>query len=170
MRFTVTGEWTKNHLLALIVWFFLLFALLLWLTNGALYFQAMTLDPASVTAYYLGDEATFRSPRSLRMLLEVSHFHLFAMAVMITTLTHLLLFVPIPPKWKARLVVLTFTGALADELSGWGVRFLHPAFAWSKVAGFLALQVGYLACVVLVGWALWTHAKSAYRDSERAAA
>ena len=39
--------------------------------------------------YYLGNEALFTSPRSYQGLLEVSHFHLFAMGMLLLVLTHL---------------------------------------------------------------------------------
>jgi hypothetical protein len=92
MRFVVTGEWSRNDLLRLILFLFLVFVLLFWMTNWLLYFQNMTLDPASVVKYYRGDpEAEFgRPPRPLGALAEVSHFHLFSMGLLVMTLTHLL--------------------------------------------------------------------------------
>ena len=63
MRYVVTGEWSKNDLLRLILGLFLVYVLLFWVTNWVLYFQKMTLDPASVVEYYLGDsEAEFGRP------------------------------------------------------------------------------------------------------------
>ena len=60
MRFVVTGEWNRNQLLRLILFFFLVYILMFWVTNWILYFEKMSLDPASVVSYYLGDtEADF---------------------------------------------------------------------------------------------------------------
>ena len=56
MRFFVTGEWTRNRLLQVIVALYALYVSLLWLTNALLYFSKMSLAPASVVAYYLGNE------------------------------------------------------------------------------------------------------------------
>lgn len=167
MRFTVTGEWTRNRLLALIVWFFLLFSLGLWATNLGLYLHSMGTDIAGIQAHYLGDEATFRSPRSIRGLLEVTHFHLFAMGLFLLTWTHLLLFVPISLRARAFWITTAFVSALADEASGWLIRFVHRDFAYLKMASFCALQVSLLVIFGLVSWALASHAKSAYRDGER---
>lgn len=152
MRFFVTGEWSRNRLLQVIVVLYAIYVGLLWFTNLGLYFAKMDLNPASVVSYYLGNEALFTSPRSYQGLLEVSHFHLFAMGMLLLVLTHLMLFVPLGNRWKAWLIIAPFLSALVDEGSGWLVRFGHPAFAWLKVAGFLALQA---SLALLIGVSLW---------------
>ena len=95
MRFVVTGEWSQNRLLQLIIVIFVIYVAGLWLTNALLYFQKMDLTSASVTQYYLGSEEHFLQPRSYQGMLEVTHFHLFAMGLLLLTLTHLMLFVPL---------------------------------------------------------------------------
>jgi len=152
VRFVVTGEWTRNRLLQTIVALYAVYVAGLWLTNALLYFSKMSLTPGSVVGYYLGSEERFLSPRSYQGLLEVSHFHLFAMGMLLLVLTHLMLFVPISNRWKGWLIVLPFGAAILDEGAGWLVRFAHPGFAWLKIAGFLLLQ-GSLAALILV--ALW---------------
>lgn len=152
MRFVVTGEWTRNRLLQTIVVCYAAYVALLWCTNAALYFAKMDLTPSSVVSYYLGDEARFTSPRSYQGLLEVSHFHLFAMGLLLLVLTHLMLFVPLANRTKAWLIASPFAAALLDEGAGWLVRFVHPGFAWAKLAGFLALQT---SLALLVGLSLW---------------
>jgi hypothetical protein len=152
VRFVVTGEWTRNRLLQTIVALYAVYVAGLWLSNALLYFEKMSLAPSSVVEYYLGSEERFLSPRSYQGLLEVSHFHLFAMGMLLLVLTHLMLFVPISNRWKVWLIALPFASAVLDEGAGWLVRFAHPGFAWLKVAGFLLLQ-GSLAALILV--ALW---------------
>jgi hypothetical protein len=152
MRFVITGEWKRNRLLQTIVVLYSLYVGLLWITNALLYFEKMSLRPASVVRYYLGSEAEFLPARSYAGMLEVSHFHLFAMGMLLLVLTHLALFVPAGNRTKAWLVALPFGAALLDEGSGWLVRFGHPAFAPLKVAGFLLLQT---SLAVLVGVSLW---------------
>ena len=162
MRFFVTGEWSRNRLLQTIVVLYALYVAGLWLTNALLYFEKMSLAPSSVVAYYLGSEERFLPPRSYQGLLEVSHFHLFAMGMLLLVLTHLVLFVPIANRWKAWLIALPFFSALLDEGAGWLVRFVHPAFAWAKVAGFLLLQ-GSLATLVAVSlWAVFVGSQRSY--------
>jgi hypothetical protein len=134
-------------------------------TNALLYFAKMTLNPSSVVAYYLGDEAAFTQPRSYQGLLEITHFHMFAMGILVLTMTHLLLFVPIANRAKAWIVSLAFSAALADEASGWLVRFVSPAFAPLKVAAFLVLEAVLAFMVGAVLWAIYTAQPNDYRSS-----
>jgi hypothetical protein len=152
MRFVVTGEWNRNRLLQLIVLLYAAYVAALWLTNALLYFEKMGLAPSSVVEYYRGNEERYLSPRSYQGMLEVSHFHLFAMGMLLLVLTHLMLFVPLADRTKAWLIAVPFLAAGLDEGAGWLVRFGHPAFAVAKVAGFLLLQ-GSLA--LLVGLSVW---------------
>jgi hypothetical protein len=153
VRFVITGEWSRNRLLQTIVALYSLYVAGLWVTNALLYFEKMNLTPDSVVSYYRGNEEIFLNPRSYQGMLEVAHFHLFAMGMLLLVLTHLMLFVPLRGGLKAWLIALPFLSAALDEGAGWLVRFAHPAFAWLKIAGFLLLQ-GSLA--VLVGLALWS--------------
>ena len=165
MRFTVTPDWRDNRLLRLVLWWSLLFVALLWTTNALLYFGKMGLTPTAVTAYYRGDEARFLTPRSYQGLLEISHFHLFAMGILVLTMGHLLLFVPIASTWKGWIVSLAFGAALADEGAGWLVRFVSPAFAYLKVAAFLGLQTVLAFMIGAVLWAIYTAQPNDYRSS-----
>lgn len=163
MRFVVTGEWSRNRLLQTIVVCYCVYVALLWVTNALLYFQKMDLGPDSVVRYYLGAEEEFLQPRSYQGLLEVSHFHLFAMGMLLLVLTHLMLFVPLSGRVKAWLIALPFAAALLDEGAGWLVRFVHPAFAWAKVAGFLSLQASLAALVGVSLWAVFRGSAANYR-------
>ena len=156
MRFVVTGEWSRNRLLQAIVVLYSVYVAALWTTNALLYFAKMGLTTASVVEYYLGSEERFLSPRSYQGLLEVSHFHLFAMGMLLLVLTHLALFVPVSSRAKAALVVVPFVAALLDEGAGWLVRFVSPGFAALKIAGFLLLQGSLAALVVVSLWAVFT--------------
>ena len=155
MRFVVSGEWSRNRLLQAIVVLYALYVSALWVTNALLYFSKMGLTAASVVEYYLGSEERFMTPRSYQGLLEVSHFHLFAMGMLLLVLTHLALFVPVSPRAKAGLVVIPFAAALLDEGAGWLVRFVAPGFAYLKIAGFLLLQGSLAALVVASLWAVF---------------
>lgn len=154
MRFFVTGEQKRQTLLNTIVLMFLAYIALLWVSNGMMYFHKMGLNPDSVVEYYLGSEEKFTQPKSYQSLLEVTHFHLFAMGMLAVTLTHLLLFTPVAVNIKVWLTGLTFASAVADELAGWLVRFVHPAFAWFKVGAFLTLELSLAAMLILVSASL----------------
>lgn len=169
MRFVITGEWSKNRLLQLIIVLFLVYVAGLWLTNALLYFNKMSLTYGSVTEYYLGSEEKFLQPRTYQGMLEISHFHLFAMGLLLLTLTHLMLFVPLNPETKPWFVIIPFTSALVDEGSGWLVRFVHPAFAYLKIAGFLALEISLAVLIVVSLWAVFVGSQEAYRQNPQCA-
>lgn len=152
MRFVITGEWSKNRLLQTIIVLFVLYVGILWISNALLYFHKMNLTYASVVEYYLGSEEKFLQPRSYQGMLEISHFHFFAMGMLLLTLTHLILFVPIPPQYKPFLIVWSFLSAVCNEGSNWLVRFVHPLFAYFKIASFLSLEI---SLAVLMGLSLW---------------
>jgi hypothetical protein len=164
MRFFISAEWTRNGLLKLIVFFFLLYVAFFWVTNALLYFLKMGLTYQSVVDYYLGSEEKFLQPRSYQGLLEISHFHLFSMGILILTLTHLLLFVPLGPKWKALWIVLSFGSAFANEAASWLIRFVHPGFAFLKIASFLILQATLLVVMGCTVYALIAKSPSAYAE------
>jgi len=162
----ITGELNRNRLLQAIVVLYSLYVSLLWLTNALLYFDRMGLTPASVIAHYLGNEQRFLEPRSYAGLLEVSHFHLFAMGMLLLVLTHLVLFIPLANRTKAWLIALPFLSGLVDEGAGWLVRFVSPHFAWLKIAGFLALQTSLAALVGLSLWSVFRGTSASYRSGE----
>ena len=165
MRFVITGEWTRNRLLQTIIVLFVLYIALLWLTNALLYFHKMGLTYRSVVEYYLGSEERFLQPKSYQGMLEISHFHLFAMGLLLLTLTHLMLFVPLPSKTKAWLIGVPFLSALVDEGGGWLVRFVHPLFAYVKISGFLLLE-GSLAVLIIVSlWAVFAGSLETYNGN-----
>lgn len=163
MRFVVTGEWSRNRLLQTIVVCYCVYVVLLWVTNALLYFQKMNLYPSSVVRYYLGSPDEFLNPRSYQGLLEVSHFHLFAMGMLLLVLTHLMLFVPLRGGTKAVLIAVPFAAALLDEGAGWLVRFGAAYFAPLKVAGFLLLQGSLAALVAISLWAVFGGGPRNYR-------
>jgi len=167
MRFTITPDWKDNQLLRLVLVWFLVFVTLLWVSNALLYFAKMTLNPASVIAYYLGNEAQFTQPRSYQGLLEITHFHLFAMGILVLTMTHLMLFVPMQNRRKAFVVSLAFGAALADEAAGWLVRFVSPGFAYLKVTAFVTLEAVLAFMIGAVLWAIFTAQPNDYRSSAR---
>ena len=162
MRFVITGEWSRNRLLQIIVVFYALYVIGVWLTNALLYFSKMSLSASSVIDYYLGSEEKFLSPRSYQGLLEVSHFHLFAMGMLLLVLTHLILFVPLRNGTKAWLIIVPFLSAILDESAGWLVRFVNPNFAYLKIAGFVLLEASLAVLVVVSLWSVFAGSQQNY--------
>ncbi|NOT85609.1 MAG: hypothetical protein HOP02_12720 [Methylococcaceae bacterium] len=150
MRFFVSGEQHRKTLLNTLILMFLGYIALLWVSNGLMYFHHMNLTPQSVVDYYLGSEAHFTQPRSYQGMLEVSHFHLFSMGILVLTLTHLMLMTDFSNYLKIWLSSLTYLSALADEGGGWLVRFVHPAFAYFKIGAFILLELSLAALLIVV--------------------
>src|SRR5262249_16878255 len=103
-------------------------------------FAHMTLSPASVVAYYRGDEARFMAPRSAESMLEVTHMHLPMFALVLLLLTHLVIFAPLHDARKRVIVITSFGSALLMGAAGWLPRFVPPGFAWLKVGAFVIFQ------------------------------
>ncbi|MBW2242590.1 MAG: hypothetical protein JRH01_11450 [Deltaproteobacteria bacterium] len=166
MRFVVTGEWSRNRLLQTIVVLYVVYVFGLWLTNFGLYFNKMGLSYVSVVEYYLGAEERFLQPRSYQGLLEVSHFHFFAMGMLLLVLTHLMLFVPLKNSTKAWLIVLPFVSAFLEEGASWLIRFAHPGFAYLKIASFLLMQGSLLALMTISLWSVFSANSRNYKSGE----
>lgn len=154
MRYFVTGEQYRKSLLNTLILMFLGYVALLCISNALLYFHHMDLTSKSVVAYYLGSEQDYTQPKSYQGMLEVAHFHLFSMGMLIVTLTHLMLMTEFSNRLKIWLSVVIYLAAIADEAGGWLVRFVHPAFAYFKITAFLLLESSLAILVVVVTIAL----------------
>ncbi len=164
MRYLITGEWNRHRVMRLIMVFFSFYVAGFWLTSALLYFLHMDLTPLSVIRYYRGDEAMFMPPQSYQSLLELTHVHLFAMGVLLVTLTHLLLFVPGSDRRKAALAVAVLASGFIESTSGWLVRYVHPLFSLLKIGSFLSLQLSTALVLVFIIKALRTKNRLSYQD------
>jgi len=172
MRALNNGEWRRQDMMRLILGLFLVYMLLFWVTNWVLFLSKFSFDPAVVAAYYQGDPTSEfgAPPRPIAAMAESSHMHLFAMGMLLLTLTHLVIFLPLPVRVKGTLVVGTFLSALLEQGAGWLIRFWGPAFAWVKIGSFVALQVILLGLItaLLVGIARPMPAAQADRKTPQA--
>lgn len=140
MKYMQQGGFERNPLMRLTLLWSLVFLAGFWITNAFMYFSRMSLTPSSVQAHYLGSEEDYSAPKSASSLLETSHAHLPIMALVILLVTHLAIFAPYPDGLKRAVISASFLSALLGEGAGWLVRFVHPGFAWLKIACFLAFQ------------------------------
>lgn len=150
MRFFVTGEQNRQVLINTLILMFLVYVLLLCVSNALMYFHKMSLTAESVKAYYLGSEEAFTQPISYQSLLEVTHFHLFSMGMLVLTLTHLMLMTDMPTLVKVWLSVIVYGSAIADEAGGWLVRFVDPLFSYFKIGAFLVLELSLVVLTIVV--------------------
>ena len=168
MKYLQSGGFQDQPLMRLTLGLALLLLAGFWVTNAALWFSHMTLDPASVASYYRGDEAAFRPARSAQSMLEVTHMHLPMFALVLLLLTHLLIFAPIPFAGRVALIATAFGSALLMEAAGWMTRFWHPGFAWLKVAMFLVFQGTLGLLIVMLGrWLAFAETLRRRKRAER---
>ena len=163
MRFFISSDLKRNELLRLIVLLTFVFFILLWITNILLYWE-IGFTYESIVSYYRGSEETFRQPKSYIGLLQESHFHLFSMAIILVTLTHLILFTGISAIYKFLLIIISYSSALGDIAGGWLVRFVSPGFAYFKLVSFAVLQISLAVIIGVIIYHLFSSTKSVYGD------
>lgn len=165
MKYMQNGGFQNHPLMKLTIGLTLVFMAGLCATSIMMYFARMSLDPASVATYYLGSEADFVPARSYASMLEVTHMHLPMIAMVMLLLTHLVIFAEFSFELKVGLIVVSFLSSLLNEASGWLVRFVHPGFAWLKVASFVVSQASVAFLIGALTWFLWV---SPLREERRA--
>ncbi len=143
MRVMVTGPAPRPLTRTIMVFFYGYFCLH-WGTGILMFREKLGFSYASVVRYYLGDPDMFMNPRSFQGLLEVTHFHLFAMGLFFVVFTHLLLFTGYAQGIKRLLVWLLGLALAGDMAAGWLVRYLAESFAWLKLGSFWLLQTSSL--------------------------
>ena len=162
MKYMETGRFDQHPLMRLTLGLTLLFLLGFWISNFGLYFSKMGLSPDSVIRYYRGSEEMFIPPRSALSLIETTHTHLPMMGILILFLTHLVIFAPFANNLKIGIILTAFLSALSSETASWLVRFVHPNFAYLKIASFLIFQsvLGFL--LVVLALFLWEARRRAH--------
>jgi hypothetical protein len=111
--------------------------------------------PGTIAAYYRGDGSELAFPKTFWQLVEVSHSHLFTVPVVVLILAHLLYGTPTSSRFRIRLTLITFAGALLESLGPWAVRYLAGAFAYVLIAGWLLLAGGAALIVVVSMLSMW---------------
>ena len=113
------------------------------------------LAPDAIAAYYRGGDGEMSFPRTFWQLLEVSHFHLFSVPVVVLILSHLLYAAVASPRLRMGLTIVTFAGALLEISGPWAVRYLAGGFAYALLAGWLLLGGGMTLIILLTLLAMW---------------
>jgi hypothetical protein len=126
----------------------LAFALASYVVMLALGLSRSGLTPASIAAYYAGPVAG--EGKTTGELLELTHFHLFAMPLFLFVLGHLFLMCRWPaPRVRRWIVLAAFAGAACDLAAPWLVIQLSPLCAWVKIGGRALLAPALLAMTLV---------------------
>ena len=140
----------------LVYTFFLVLAAVGMATMGAMEWH-IGLRPDAIVAYWAGGdragEMSFgKTPREL---IELTHFHAFAMGAVYLILAHLVLATSASDRAKRVSIVLGFAGLSGDLAAVWLVRFVAPAFAWLELASWAAQWAAFAAFVVYPVREMW---------------
>ena len=124
-------------------------------TLVAMSFGRMGFDPQAIATHYRGGESEMSFPKTFWQLVEVSHFHLFTIPVVVLILSHLLYGTPASARLRVWLTAITFAGALLDAVGPWAVRYLAAGFAYVLIVGWMLLAGGGLLIVALTLVSMW---------------
>lgn len=126
---------------------FLVFALLGYGVMIALGVARSGLDVTSIREYYGG--STPELAKSTGELLELTHFHLFAMPMQLFVLGHVFLLGRYSQRWRRWIVVAAFAGAACDLAAPWLVQAAGESGAWVKLAGRLLLAPSLMLMILV---------------------
>ena len=129
--------------------FSLIFFLGLIVTNF-LFMYKIGFTPSQVTSYYLGNPEIFKQPKSYGSLVEETHFHLFAMGIILMTLNHLMLFSQLKYSYKIWIIVISFSSCLLDIASSWLVRYISSGFSILKVSSMIVEQISLVLLIYII--------------------
>jgi hypothetical protein len=123
-------------------------------------------SPAAIATYYRGGDGEMSFPRTFWQLLEVSHFHLFSVPIVVLILSHLLYASVASRGLRVGLTLVTFIGATLEIGGPWAVRYLSGGFACALLAGWILLAGGMALIVLLTLAAMWRWRPAAGSDGE----
>ena len=134
---------------------FLGFVLLAFCSSVALYWEGLGLDLGQHAAHYLGnaddpDATRILLEKSPRELLEVSHFHLYTMPVLLLVLAHLFL-LSRGGAWKHWVVGTAVVTTLLHVAGPWLIHFGGAGQAWIMPVSGVPFLASYL---VMALWPL----------------
>ncbi len=132
---------------------FLVFCLANYVVMSVMGVQRSGLTPASIAEYYAG--APGDEPKSTGALLEITHFHLFGMPLLLFVQGHVFLMTRWPTRLKYALVIAAFAGAACDLAAPWLVIHVARELAWIKIAGRVLLGPALFAFAVVPLWEMW---------------
>lgn len=131
-----------NQYYSFVIFTFAILNILFVAVNFILTYSKLGFTPNGISNYYLGNEAGFIQPKSFEGMMETATIHFAVMAIYLVALAHFVFFTEF--RWKLTLVILIFTSALIDIMSGFAIRFLAVEFSYLKITAFWLMQFGML--------------------------
>ncbi len=147
---------------------FLFLALIGMATMAVLQWKHIGPTPAAIATYFRGGErgGEMTFPKTVRELVELTHFHAFIMGLIYLVLAHLVLATSAPEGVKRVAIVLAFVGLAGDLVGVWLIRYVSGAFAWAQVSFWIAQWVGFGAFVYYPLREMWFSEGSSARATD----
>jgi ABC-type enterobactin transport system permease subunit len=144
-------QWSTRFVYTL----FLLFSLASYAVMFALAAQRSGFSSGSVAAYYAGDESQAHYPKTTGELLEVTHFHLFSMPMLLFVQGHLFMMTRWPRRLKIAIVSAAFVGAALDLAAPWLVLYVSRDLACAKMIARVLLGPALIAFALVPLREMW---------------
>jgi hypothetical protein len=154
-------QWSTRFVYTL----FLVFSLASYAVMIALAAQRSGFSAESISGYYAGGGE--RYPKTSGELLEVTHFHLFSMPMLLFVQGHLFLMTQWPRPWKIALVVAAFVGAAFDLAAPWLVLYVSRDWFVLKILARFLLGPALVAFALVPLREMW-FSKRPRSSSEKA--
>lgn len=147
---------------------FLLLTLVGMATMAAFQFHHIGASPERIAAFYRGGElgGQMAFAKTLRELVEMTHFHAFIFGVVYLVLAHLFIATSIAPNLKIALIVLGFVGLFVDLLAPWLIRFVAGGFAVLALFAWVAEWISFAAYIGAPLWEMWSGEEDAEVELE----
>jgi hypothetical protein len=126
-------------------------------TTWVFQFARIGLNYQRIAAYYLGGEIDGQMffPKNINALLEETHFHAFMMSVVFLILSHLFLGTFISRRLKLFFILITFFSHFLDMGSTWLIRTWSPFLAYTLLASWIGLWIGYSGMILIPLYEMW---------------
>ena len=141
---------------------FLVFSLLGYVVMIALAADRSGFTASSAATYYAGGGDAYAKTKG--ELLEVTHFHLFSMPLLLFVQGHLFLMTRWPRRVKLALLYAAFLGCALDLAAPWLTAYLSPDFAVAKIVARVLLGPSLLAFAVVPLGEMWAPAGTPRRE------
>jgi len=126
---------------------FLMLAAIGMATMAMLQWMHIGPTPGNIASYFRGGQrnGAMTFPKTVRELVELTHFHAFIMGVVYLVLAHLVLATSASELVKRTAIVLALVGLVGDLVGVWLIRYVSGAFAWAQLLFWIAEWLGFSA-------------------------
>lgn len=135
--------------------FFLIFALVGWVTIAAFQCEVIGWGLETIRNHYLGNEAQMSFPKSFLQLLETTHAHAFIMGLLYLTLAHIVLGTRLAERMKLFLIILGFVATGLDLALPWLIRYAGAPWAALLPVAWVGEWIAYGSYILIPAYDMW---------------